>query len=242
MRVLLRVSCFHDPWMTQHRPELALKGVPGWLDPGAPGAQDYLLAVVDETLAAGVDGIQLDYVRFPTHGTAGAPFRHDGTVTSDVIAGFVKRAHEHTQAAGVALSIDVFGVVAWQHPVEVRATGQDLTKLGGFVEAVSPMVYPSHFERASMGTPSRATSRQSWGSAPGRRCRSCARRAPPPWSARGSRPSRFARRATARATSPQIEQAQAAGGSGWLAWNAGGYYNEVFVAASVQHPARLAER
>jgi hypothetical protein len=243
VRVLLRVSCFHDPWMTQHRPELALKGVPGWLDPGAPGAQDYLLAVVDETLAAGVDEIQLDYVRFPTDGTAGAPFRHDGTVTSDVIAGFVKRAHEHTQAAGVALSIDVFGVVAWQHPVEVRATGQDLTKLGGFVEAVSPMVYPSHFEKGfngyaepgdhpavvGLGTKEAVQVLRKAGSAAV--VRSWIQAFPLRSPSYGS-----------AYVAGEIEQAQAAGGSGWLAWNAGGYYDEVFVASSQQHSARLAER
>jgi hypothetical protein len=240
VRVLLRISCFHDPWMTQHRPELGLKGVPGWLDPHATAAQDYLLAVVDETLAAGVDEIQLDYVRYPTDGTAGAPFRRDGTVTSDVIAGFVRRVHERTQAASVPLSIDVFGVVAWQHPVEVRATGQDLTKLGAFVEAVSPMVYPSHFEKGfngyaepgdhpavvGLGTKEAVDVLRKAGSTAV--VRSWIQAFPLRTSSYGS-----------AYVAGEIEQAKAAGGSGWLAWNAGGYYTEVFVASSQQKPPVL---
>jgi hypothetical protein len=243
VRVLLRVSCFHDPWMTLHKPELGLPGVPGWLDPRAAAAQDYLLAVVDETLTTGVDEIQLDYVRFPTDGTAGASFRHDGTVTSDVIAGFVQRVHEHTHAAGVPLSIDVFGVVAWQHPVEVRATGQDLTKLGAFVEAVSPMVYPSHFEKGfngyaepadhpvvvGLGTKEAVDVLRRAGSTAV--VRSWIQAFPLRTSSYGS-----------AYVAGEIDQARAAGGSGWLAWNVGGYYNEVFVASSQQHPALLATR
>ena len=74
VRVLLRVSCFHDPWMAGHRPDLAIRGMRAWLDPNSQAAQDYLLAVVDETLAAGVDEIQLDYVRYPTEGIRHADF------------------------------------------------------------------------------------------------------------------------------------------------------------------------
>ncbi len=243
VRVLLRVSCFHDPWMTQHHPEMGLPGVPGWLDPRATAAQDYLLSVVDETMEAGVDEIQLDYVRFPTDGTARASFRHDGTVTSDVIAGFVKRVHEHTHAAGVPLSLDLFGVVAWQHPIEVRATGQDLTKLGAFVEAVSPMVYPSHFEKGfngyaepadhpvvvGLGTKEAVEVLRKSGSTAV--VRSWIQAFPLRTSSYGS-----------AYVAGEIDQARAAGGSGWLAWNAGGYYNEVFVASSQQRPALLATR
>ncbi len=241
VRVLLRVACFHDPSMTQHHPEMALPGVPGWLDPRAPAARDYLLSIVDETLETGVDEIQLDYVRFPTDGTAGASFRHDGTATSDVIADFVRRVHEHTRAASVPLAIDVFGVVAWQRPVEVRATGQDLTKLGAFVEAVSPMVYPSHFDKGfngyaepadhpavvGLGTKEAVEVLRKAGSTAV--VRSWIQAFPLRTSSYGS-----------AYVAGEIEQARAAGGSGWLAWNAGGYYNEVFVAACQQRPALLA--
>jgi hypothetical protein len=237
VRVLLRIACFHDAWTTQRRPDLALQGVADWVDPRSSVVQDYLLAVVDETLLTGVDEIQLDYVRFPTEKSGGAPFRHDGTVTTDVIAGFVKRVHERTQAAGVPLSIDVFGVVAWRHPVEVRATGQDLSKLGAFVEAVSPMVYPSHFDKGfngyaqpgdhpvvvGLGTKEAVEVLRKTGSSAVVRCWIQAF----PWRA-PSYGSPY--------VAGEIDQAKAAGGSGWLAWNAGGFYGEVFAAASQQRP------
>lgn len=238
VRVLLRVSCFHDPWMAQRRPDLGLRGVPGWLDPRATAVQDYLLAVVDETLLAGVDEIQLDYVRYPTDGTAHAEFRRDGTATAEVITGFVKRVHERTRAAGVPLSIDVFGVVAWQRSVEVRATGQDLSQLGAVVEAVSPMVYPSHFEKGFNGyaEPGEHPAVVGLGT---RQAVDVLRKAGSTAVVR-SWIQAFSWRASTYGSgyvAGEIAQARAAGGSGWLAWNAGGYYNEVFVASSQQSPA-----
>ncbi len=237
VRVLLRVSCFHDPWLVMHRPELGLRGVEGWLDPQNVAAQDYLLAVVDETLATGVDEIQLDYVRYPTERTANAPFRHDGTVTADVITGFVKRAHERTQAAGVPLSIDVFGVVAWQRPVEVRATGQDLSKLGAFVEAVSPMVYPSHFEKGFNGYAEPGDHPEVVGLGT-KQAADVLRKAGSKAVVRAwiqAFPLRSPSYGPAYVAG-EIEQARANGGSGWLAWNAGGFYNEVFAASAALRP------
>ena len=151
IRILLRVTCFHDPWMAAHRPDLAIKGVGDWLDPHNLAAQDYILSVVDETLTSGVDEIQLDYVRFPTDNINHADFALNGAKTTDVIAGFVQRVHEHTHAADVPLALDVFGVVAWQRSVDVRATGQDLAsprpgRRGALADGV-PVALPRGFQR-----------------------------------------------------------------------------------------------
>jgi hypothetical protein len=231
VRVLMRVSCFHDPWMASHRRDLAIKGMGGWIDPNNEAAQDYILAVVDETLKASVDEIQLDYVRYPTEGIRGADFHLGKKKTTDVIAGFVQRVHERTQAAGVPLSVDIFGVVAWQRSVDVMATGQDLTKIGKFVEAVSPMVYPSHFaegfngyavpgehpEVVAFGTKQAAEVLKKSGSKAVIRPWIQAF----PWHAPGY---------DAAYVDREIAVAKASEGTGWLAWNAGGYYSEVFAA------------
>jgi hypothetical protein len=232
VRVLLRVACFHDPWMAQHRRDLAIRGVGDWIDPNSVAAQDYILAVVDETLAAGVDEIQLDYVRYPTEGLANADFALRGVKTTDVIAGFVERVHDLTRAAGVPLSIDLFGVVAWQREVDVRATGQDLARLGPLVEAISPMVYPSHFREGFNGyaEPGAHPEVVAFGTKQAeevlRKSGSTAVVRPWiqafPWHAPGY---------SSTYVSQEIAQARAAGGVGWLAWNAGGYYSEVFAAA-----------
>jgi hypothetical protein len=232
IRVAMRVSCFHDPWTAQRRPDLAIKGMGNWLDPKNPAAQDYLIAIVDETLVAGVDEIQLDYVRYPTEGIKGADFALGALKTTDVIAGFVGRVHEHTRAAGVPLAIDVFGVVAWQRWEDVKATGQDLARLGPLVEVVSPMVYPSHFragfngyqdpgahpEVVAFGTKEAATVlKKAHATAVVRPWIQAF-----PWHAPGY---------SSTYVQQEIVQARAAGGEGWLAWNAGAYYNEVFAAS-----------
>src|SRR5262249_46507556 len=128
-------------------PHYAPSKVIDWLDPSNENVQGYLSSVVDEALSFGVDEIQLDYVRYPTEGVWDADFhlKEKKLAPADVITNFVKRIHEHTAKSGVPLSLDVFGVVAWRDPRDIEATGQDLRRLAPFIEAVSPMVYPSHF-------------------------------------------------------------------------------------------------
>jgi hypothetical protein len=232
VRVVMRIACFHDPWTVQRKRDMAIHGMGDWLDPNKEAAQDYILAVVDETLAAGVDEIQLDYVRYPTEHLGGADFALKGKSTTDVITGFVQRVHERTQAAGVPLSLDVFGVVAWQRSVDVNATGQDIARLGAIVEVLSPMIYPSHFrsgfngyeepgahpEVVAFGTKQAETVLKKAGATALVRPWIQAF----PWHAPGY---------SSIYVLQEIEQARSAGGTGWLAWNAGGYYSEVFAAS-----------
>ncbi|MFZ1917983.1 MAG: putative glycoside hydrolase [Terriglobales bacterium] len=64
---------------------------------------------------------------------------------SDVIAGFLKRAYAQIHPTGVLLSLDVFGVMAWQRPVDLSHTGQDIVAMARHCDVLSPMIYPSHF-------------------------------------------------------------------------------------------------
>jgi hypothetical protein len=64
---------------------------------------------------------------------------------SDVIAGFLKRAYTQIHPTGVLLSLDVFGVMAWQRPVDLSHTGQDIVAMAKHCDVLSPMIYPSHF-------------------------------------------------------------------------------------------------
>jgi hypothetical protein len=236
LRVIMRIACFHDQWTSQRRRDLAIKGMDDWLDPNNTDVQDYLIAIVDETLAAGVDEIQLDYVRYPTEKIGRANFALGGKSTMDVITGFVSRVHEKTQAAGVPLALDVFGVVAWQRAVDVRATGQDLRRLGAVVEVLSPMIYPSHFQVGFNGYsqpgahPNVVLFGTKQAEAVLKKSGSTAIVRPWiqgfPWHAPGY---------SSTYVLQEIEDARIAGGVGWLAWNAGGYYGEVFAASWQKH-------
>jgi hypothetical protein len=67
------------------------------------------------------------------------------TQRSDVIANFLDRAYAQIHPTGVLLSLDVFGVMAWQRPVDLAHTGQDIVAMSKHCDVISPMIYPSHF-------------------------------------------------------------------------------------------------
>ncbi len=64
---------------------------------------------------------------------------------SDVIAKFLERAYAQIHPTGVLLSLDVFGVMAWQRQVDLSHTGQDIVAMAKHCDVLSPMIYPSHF-------------------------------------------------------------------------------------------------
>ena len=68
-----------------------------------------------------------------------------GSQRSDVIAGFLKKAYSQIHPTGVLLSLDVFGVMAWQRPIDLSHTGQDIVQMAHYCDVLSPMIYPSHF-------------------------------------------------------------------------------------------------
>jgi hypothetical protein len=68
-----------------------------------------------------------------------------GPQRSDVIAGFLKKAYSELHPTGVLLSLDVFGVMAWQRPIDLSHTGQDIVRMARYCDVLSPMIYPSHF-------------------------------------------------------------------------------------------------
>ena len=64
---------------------------------------------------------------------------------TDVITAFLKKAYAELHPTGVLLSLDVFGVMAWQRPVDLAHTGQDIVGMAHYCDVLSPMIYPSHF-------------------------------------------------------------------------------------------------
>ena len=121
-----------------------------WTDPSHPKVQDYNIALAKYVGRSGVDEVQFDYVRFPAEGDQkDAQFAfmksHPEWQRADVIAGFLARAYSELHPAGVLLSLDVFGVMAWQRSVDLNHTGQDIVRMAKFCDVLSPMIYPSHF-------------------------------------------------------------------------------------------------
>jgi hypothetical protein len=159
IRVIARIPCFHDPWAAKHAPRLSLlasSGRPfemGWTDPGNPEVQGYIVDLVKEVIELGADEVQLDYVRFPVQArgiTRAAMPPPDGH-RSRAMKAFVSRVHEVTQGMHVPLSLDVFGVTATGDASDIEALGQNIGVIGSEAEALSPMVYPSHYAKGWHG-------------------------------------------------------------------------------------------
>src|SRR6202166_1023809 len=77
--------------------------------------------------------------------TASCKLAARGPQRSDVITGFLKKAYAELHPTGVLLSLDVFGVMAWQRQVDLSHTGQDIVGMAHYCDVISPMIYPSHF-------------------------------------------------------------------------------------------------
>lgn len=159
IRVIARVSCFNDEFLAKARPALSVQskaGRPyplGWLDPSNEDAQSYLIDLAREAMAAGADEIELDYVRYPVVSIKNADFHLEerGLTKIGVVTDFVKRVHAVTKAHGIPLSLDVFGIIALGKRDDIERLGQDPALLVREAEALSPMVYPSHFGAGMFG-------------------------------------------------------------------------------------------
>ena len=160
MHSIARVALFRDDNIAKHHSTLAVQsrsmhtawtenGKLVWADPSRPEVQNYNLALAKYVAQSGADEIQFDYVRFPAEGNqkdAQFAFEADPKMhRDDVIAGFLKKAYGELHPTGVLVSLDVFGVMAWQRQVDMNHTGQDIVKMAKYCDVLSPMIYPSHF-------------------------------------------------------------------------------------------------
>lgn len=159
IHVVARMTLFYDRQLATHRTDLSVRSkatgrpwieqgsVPTWVDPSLKEVQDYNLALAKELIAHGVDEIQFDYIRFPAMGnTRDCKYQFDPSIPKhNIITGFLKRAHNELKPLGALISIDVYGVVAWDQGIDVVITGQKLEDLCKYTDIICPMLYSSHF-------------------------------------------------------------------------------------------------
>ncbi|MBD3156478.1 polysaccharide deacetylase family protein [Candidatus Peregrinibacteria bacterium] len=153
-----RIVIFKDINLARSRPDLAIQHVHGgpwsnregvmWVDPSNEETQEYILGLTEELAQAGVDEIQFDYIRFPTLGPVNETrynFDEANTEKYEVIRDFIVKVHDRIRPYESKLSLDVYGVIAWNDGYDARSTGQRMECLGPYIDVVYPMVYPSHF-------------------------------------------------------------------------------------------------
>lgn len=94
-----------------------------------------ILKLAKDAINAGVDVIQLDYIRYSSKEPANPQHAKD----IHKIIGWFK---ERINAEKVPMEIDIFGEVSYYPSMHI---GQDIKMFADSVDGVNPMVYPSHF-------------------------------------------------------------------------------------------------
>jgi len=134
---IARQVVFYDPILAEY---LGSPIAP-WVSPDDARAVEYNMALAQEALALGFDELQFDYVRFPDDERLGPGYEE----RYEAIALFLQRARARLSGK---ISIDVFGRTLWGwNRKRIDPIGQELEELAPYVDWISPMVYPSHFER-----------------------------------------------------------------------------------------------
>ncbi|MBU4142147.1 putative glycoside hydrolase [Patescibacteria group bacterium] len=159
---IARVVVFQDPALAGARPELAVKNKNtggiwrdnlnlAWLDPSAPDVWDYVIKISQNAASRGFDEINFDYIRFPSDGYLGAmsfPFYGQKNVSKEeAIKEFF--IYLRSNLKGVKISADLFGLTT--SAKDDLGIGQVIEDAYQNFDAVSPMVYPSHYAKGFLG-------------------------------------------------------------------------------------------
>jgi hypothetical protein len=117
-----------------------------WVDPYSEEVWEYNAAVAEELHERGFDEIQFDYIRFPTDGVNIGDVRYrwqdQGMDMESAILSFLRHVRRRVKAP---ISIDIYGANGWYRTG--ARTGQEVELLAPWVDIISPMYYPSHFEQ-----------------------------------------------------------------------------------------------
>ncbi len=147
---ITRIVSFEDEVWTAAKPEAKLAGY--WVDARNRDNWEYPLGLAVEACELGFDEIQFDYVRFPTGRAAQQAARTDPTDEEErvgTITAFLQEARSRLHPMGCALSAAIFGIVV--SAPDDQGIGQRPEDLSPYVDAVSPMVYPSHYSPGWLG-------------------------------------------------------------------------------------------
>ncbi len=157
-----RIVTFKDTPLAKNYPEYAVKTDKGgiwqddreqnWTDPFQKSVWDYNIQFAVEAAQIGFDEIQFDFVRFPMSSQAGAPhFSQESARESRVtaITGFLSMARGQLGPLGVKISTATSGYTCWRK--DDASIGQDIDKMGQYLDTLCPMLYPSTFSSGIPG-------------------------------------------------------------------------------------------
>ncbi|MDH5718668.1 MAG: putative glycoside hydrolase [Spirochaetia bacterium] len=153
--IAVRIVVFKDPVLYKYKDFAILdkntkkpwigNKIERWIDPYNENlALDYYIPLIKELTEAGVDEIQLDYIRFPSDGAVSRCYfshkKSDDIYRSEAIESFL---YQIRQATYLPLSLDVYGYNALYRAPGI--IGQDVEVYGEIADVICPMLYSSHF-------------------------------------------------------------------------------------------------
>lgn len=161
--LIARVVAFKDPLLADKKREFSLKNKDGsvfvdksgdkWVNPYNRQVWDYLVDIGKVAAELGFDEIQFDYIRFSTDsGMKNVTYGEDAENKSkmDIITEFTKYACDKLKPLGVFVSADVYGTII-DSKIDAEIVGQDYKSMAEYLDYISPMIYPSHYQEGSYG-------------------------------------------------------------------------------------------
>jgi len=140
------ITLFNDNMLLEHpeligktRAQIEVPGCEGFVNPAIPEVRNFELSIIKEIAANpnyNIDGINLDYVRYPERNSTCNP-----TVDKNVITNFVAEVKnelakiEQQKGRDIVLSADLF-----TFPADA-SVGQDVGALAQHIEFLHPMIY-----------------------------------------------------------------------------------------------------
>jgi hypothetical protein len=117
-----------------------------WIDPSNDDAIRYNMEILCEIAAAGIDEVNLDYIRFSTE-DVGALSVLSGTEKADRVEKFIRASRETIDRCGpqTKLGISTYAILGWRYDENVETLGQDVVRFAPLVDIISPMAYPATF-------------------------------------------------------------------------------------------------
>lgn len=168
---IARIVVFKDTKLANDRPDLSFTddkgevwqngGDESFVNPFEKEVWEYNVEVAKQAAKLGFKDIQFDYVRFPegfenrdeeltySRGDYAESDLNNTKQRVEAVTDFVAYARQELQSYDVDVSVDIFGYAATLE--ETPGIGQNFSRIAENVDAISSMIYPSHWGVGSLG-------------------------------------------------------------------------------------------
>jgi len=109
-----------------------------WVDPSLTAVRKYNVKITQKAFDSGFDEVQFDYIRYPS---GDKPYRNWQNKLSNIVK-FLDMVKE-AKPPNKRISVTFYGYTVWANVLAKE--GQNFEEMAKRVDAVYPMLYPSHF-------------------------------------------------------------------------------------------------